>query len=93
MSEIVARDGAVDLDRSAIDYHDVQDPGHGNTVAAWAGVFIIFFGAIVATIASVLGSALFFWIGVAIVALGPIVGLILRAAGKGSRDKQPGHDT
>jgi hypothetical protein len=91
MSQIVARNGAIDLDRSAIDYETVQDPGHGNTLAAWMTVFIILIGAIVATVANILGSWTIFWVGIVVALVGgPGVGLVLRAMGKG-KPKGSGH--
>ena len=90
MTDIIARDGTEDLDRSTIDYDSVQDPGHGNTVAGWTGVFIIMFGAIVATLGSITGNSMIFWGGLIVCAIGPIVGLVLRAAGKGGKAKN-GH--
>ncbi|GAA4389481.1 MULTISPECIES: HGxxPAAW family protein [Brevibacterium] len=91
MTEIIARDGTGDLDRSSIDYTAVQDPGHGNTVAGWTGVFIIFAGAIIATFGSVAGNWTVFWAGIIVCAIGPIVGLVLRAAGKGGKQKSGHH--
>ncbi|GAA4285441.1 hypothetical protein GCM10022261_29720 [Brevibacterium daeguense] len=84
MSKIVARNGAIDLDKSAIDYETVQDPGHGNTLAAWMTVFIMLLGAVVATVGNIFGSWMIFWVGIVIALIvGPGVGLVLRAMGKG----------
>lgn len=77
-----ARAGA-DLDRSAIDYDAVKDPGHGNTPAAWMGVFLMVVGGIVLSFGLVLEIAPVLYAGIIIAIAGPVVGLILRAAGKG----------
>lgn len=91
MTEIIARDGTGDLDRSTIDYTAVQDPGHGNTVASWTGVLIIFLGAVIATFGSVTGNWTIFWAGIIVCVLGPVVGLVLRAAGKGGKNTAGHH--
>jgi len=82
MSQAV-RTGAPDLDRDAIDYEAVKDPGHGNTPAAWTGVFLMLLGATILAIGFVLGTDIITYTGLAVVVAGPIVGLIMRAAGKG----------
>lgn len=63
--------------------HDDNDPGHGNSVAAWTAVIIMLVAVAVGTIAFwfdqpwiVLGS-------VVLLILGPIVGKILASAGYG----------
>ncbi|QIN28329.1 HGxxPAAW family protein [Brevibacterium luteolum] len=85
MPKTISRNGAYDLDRSSIDYDAVKDPGHGNTAAAWTGVFIILIGAIVGCTGVVTGTSMLFWAGLIICAIGPIVGLVMRAAGKGGK--------
>ncbi|MCT1921258.1 hypothetical protein M3C63_05210 [Brevibacterium luteolum] len=85
MPKTISRNGAYDLDRSSIDYDTVKDPGHGNTVAAWTGVFIILVGFIVGCVGVVAETPMLFWAGLIICVLGPIVGLVLRAAGRGGK--------
>lgn len=85
MPKTISRNGAYDLDRSSIDYNAVKDPGHGNTAAAWTGVFIILVGVIIGCIGVVTSASTLLWAGVIIIVLGPIVGLVLRAAGKGAQ--------
>lgn len=57
--------------------------GHGNSPAAWAAVFTMIFGAIVASVGFCIPSALVFWIGIAIMALGLVVGWAMKKAGYG----------
>lgn len=75
--------GAPDLDRDAINYDQVKDPGHGNTPAAWMGVFLMLLGSTILSIGFVLESEVILYAGLAITVAGPIAGLIMRAAGKG----------
>ena len=77
------RYGAPDLDRDAINYDLVKDPGHGNTPAAWMGVFLMLVGAALLAIGVVVEVDVLVYGGLAVVVAGPIVGLIMRAAGKG----------
>ena len=72
-----------DLDRSAIDYDRIKDPGHGNTPAAWMGVFLMLVGSTILAFGIVLESDVTIWTGVIFAVAGPVVGLIMRAAGKG----------
>ncbi|SMY10952.1 HGxxPAAW family protein [Brevibacterium jeotgali] len=75
--------GAPDLDRDAIDYEKIKDPGHGNTPAAWTGVFLMLLGGTILSIGFVMGIDIITYVGLAVFVAGPIVGLIMRAAGKG----------
>ena len=72
-----------DLDRSAIDYDKIKDPGHGNTPAAWMGVFLMLLGGTITAIGLVIENPTILYVGIALVVAGPVVGLIMRAAGKG----------
>lgn len=72
-----------DLDRSAIDYDKIKDPGHGNTPAAWMGVFLMLLGSTILAIGLVVENQTMLYAGLAVVVAGPVVGLIMRAAGKG----------
>lgn len=73
-----------DLDINSIDYDAVKDPGHGNTPAAWTGVFVMLAGGTVAAIGNVVGNDPVFIGGCAVaVVAGPAIGLIMRAMGKG----------
>ena len=67
--------------------HDVNDPGHGHTVAAWTAVTIII-------IASAVGAVFFFfdmpvmvWASGAIAVIGLVVGYVLRQMGYGTKPK------
>lgn len=75
--------GAPDLDRDAINYELIKDPGHGNTPAAWMGVFLMLLGGTILAIGFVLGTDVITYTGLALVVAGPVVGLVMRAAGKG----------
>lgn len=82
MSQAV-HSGAPDLDRDAIDYEKIKDPGHGNTPAAWTGVFLMLLGGTILAVGVVLGMDIITYVGLAVFVAGPILGLIMRAAGKG----------
>lgn len=77
------RSGAHDLDRDAIDYEKIKDPGHGNTPAAWTGVFLMILGGTILSVGFVMGVDVITYAGLAVFVAGPIVGLIMRAVGKG----------
>jgi hypothetical protein len=57
---------------------------HGNTPAAWTGVFVILVGFVVAGIGLVLENMLLFWIGVVLAPVGVIVGKIMQKMGLGA---------
>lgn len=57
---------------------------HGNTPAAWSGVFVILIGFVVGGIGLVIGNWPVFWIGVALAPVGLIVGKIMARMGLGS---------
>jgi hypothetical protein len=61
---------------------------HGNTPAAWTGVFIILIGFVVGGIGMVIDNWTMFWVGVALVPLGGIVGKIMQKVGLGA-EQQP----
>ena len=57
---------------------------HGNTPAAWTGVFLILVGFVVAGIGLVIDSMLVFWIGVVLAPVGVVVGKIMQKMGLGA---------
>ena len=57
---------------------------HGNTPAAWTGVFVILVGFTVGGIGLVVDSMVLFWIGVALTPIGIIIGKILQKMGLGA---------
>jgi hypothetical protein len=63
---------------------------HGQTVAAWTAVGIVFVGALVMAIAVVIGSVWLFVVGAVIAVLGGISGKVLSAMGFG-KSGRPGH--
>ena len=63
--------------------HDENEPGHGNSPAAWVGVVIMMIGFTVVTVAFFLEQPLVVWISVGIIVLGLLAGLALSAMGYG----------
>ena len=59
------------------------DPGHGNSVAAWATVTIILTAFTIGTLFFFLDIPELVWASAALAALGPVVGLVLRIRGFG----------
>lgn len=76
------------FDPDSIDYEAIADPGHGNTVAAWTGVFIMLIGTTIAAVGNVIFNDVIFYAGIGVVVLGLIVGIILRLAGFGKNGKR-----
>lgn len=56
---------------------------HGNTPAAWTGVFIILVGFVIGGIGMVIDQWTLFWVGVALVPIGGIVGKVMQKMGLG----------
>ncbi len=63
--------------------HDENEPGHGNSPAAWVGVVIMLIGFTVGTVAFFLELPLVVWISVGIIVFGLIAGLALAKLGYG----------
>ncbi len=63
---------------------DENEPGEGNSPAAWTGVTVMLLGFAVGTVAFFLANMTFIWIGVAIVVLGAIAGFVLSKLGYGA---------
>ena len=63
--------------------HDDNEPGHGNSPAAWAAVIVMLLGFAVGTVAFFLEQATIVWVSVGIVVLGLILGLVLAKLGYG----------
>ena len=59
------------------------DPGHGNSVAAWATVIIVLTAFTVGTLFFWLDVPALVWASAVLAILGPIVGLVLRKSGYG----------
>lgn len=76
------------IERDAIDYDAIADPGHGNTVAAWTGVAIMLLGSIIAGVGNVIFNDFLFYGGIAVAAVGLLVGFILRLMGFGAKGKR-----
>ncbi|MEO5533637.1 MAG: DUF6704 family protein [Pseudolysinimonas sp.] len=62
---------------------DDNEPGHGNSPAAWVAVVIMLIGFAVGTLAFWFDQPLIVWISVGVVVLGFIVGLVLAKLGYG----------
>lgn len=85
--------GATAVNANAGVDHSV-DLGHGNSPAAWTCVIVMLIGALVASIAYVIGSTPIFIAGGVVMVLGLIIGFVLRKAGYGvggSKLKNSGH--
>jgi hypothetical protein len=65
--------------------HDENEPGHGNSPAAWTAVTIMLVGFTVGTIAFFLEQPLVVWISVGIVVLGLLTGVVLAKLGYGAK--------
>jgi hypothetical protein len=63
--------------------HDENDPGHGNSPAAWVAVVIMLVGFSVGTIAFFLEQPVIVWVSVGIVVLGLLAGFALSKLGYG----------
>jgi hypothetical protein len=63
---------------------------HGQSVAAWTAVAIVFVGAIIMAIAVVIGSVWLFVVGAVVAVAGGISGKVLSAMGFGVSGR-PGH--
>ncbi|MGO2002745.1 MULTISPECIES: HGxxPAAW family protein [Micrococcaceae] len=68
--------------------------GHGNSIAAWTGVGIIFLGFLVGCISFALHAEVGVYIGIVIIILGLIAGFVMRMIGfgvGGHRSNNDGH--
>lgn len=75
--------------------HDSNDPGHGNSPAAWAAVVIMLIGFTIGTVAFFLDIPAVVWAGAAIIIVGLIVGWLMKRLGYGvggARLAQKAHD-
>lgn len=70
------RNGAPDLDIASIDYAKIQDPGHGNTPAAWAVVAVILIGFVVGTVGVTIESMPVLYAGGGLILIGALVALV-----------------
>jgi uncharacterized protein DUF6704 len=57
---------------------------HGNTIAAWTAVAVVFLGFVVGGIGVMAVNWPTFWVGVALLPLGVIIGAILAKMGHGA---------
>jgi hypothetical protein len=64
---------------------DDNEPGHGNSPAAWVAVVIMLIGFTAGTFAFWFNQPLLVWISVGVIVLGALVGLVLAKLGYGVR--------
>lgn len=62
---------------------DENEPGHGNSPAAWIAVVIMLIGFAGGTLAFWFDQAALVWVSVGVVVLGLLVGLVLAKLGYG----------
>lgn len=60
-----------------------NDPGHGDSPAAWTAVIVMLLGIAVGTVAFFLNMPWLVWASVVVVVVGALLGWILKAAGYG----------
>ena len=63
--------------------HDIDDPGHGHSPAAWTAVVIMLVAVTIGTVAFVLDLPLIVWVSVGLLLVGLIVGWAMKRAGYG----------
>jgi hypothetical protein len=63
--------------------HDIGDPGHGHSPAAWTAVVIMLVGFAVGTTAFFLDVPWLVWASAALVVVGALVGWIMTRVGYG----------
>jgi hypothetical protein len=63
--------------------HDIDDPGHGHSPAAWTAVVIMLVAVTIGTVAFVLDLPLIVWVSAGLVLVGLIVGWAMKRAGYG----------
>jgi hypothetical protein len=63
--------------------HDIGDPGHGHSPAAWTAVVIMLVGFAVGTTAFFLDIPWLVWASAALVVIGALVGWIMSRVGYG----------
>ena len=63
--------------------HASEDPGHGNSVAAWTTVGIVIAAFTLGTLFFWLDNAALVWASALLAAVGPVVGYALKRAGYG----------
>lgn len=60
-----------------------DEPGHGDSPAAWTAVVIMLIGVTVGTVALFFDVVLVVWLGAALIPVGLIVGGVMKKAGYG----------
>ena len=73
---------------------EIEEPGHGNSPAAWTAVVVMLVGFAVGTVAFFFAIVWLVWAAAAVVVVGALLGWILSKAGfgvGGARVAQKGH--
>ncbi|MBT1034852.1 hypothetical protein KJY78_00575 [Canibacter sp. lx-45] len=60
-----------------------NDPGHGDSPAAWTGVIIMILAFAVGAVFFVLDKPVYVWASLAVFLLGPVIGFIMAKVGYG----------
>ncbi|MEY4962666.1 MAG: hypothetical protein RLZZ249_1363 [Actinomycetota bacterium] len=63
--------------------HGSEDPGHGNSVAAWTSVTIILVAFSIGTLFFFLENVAMVWASVVLLGLGAVAGFVLKKMGYG----------
>ncbi|HAQ59080.1 MAG TPA: hypothetical protein DCR63_00870 [Microbacterium sp.] len=63
--------------------HDIDDPGHGHSPAAWTAVVIMLVAVTIGTVAFVLDAPGIVWASAVLLLVGLLVGWIMKRAGYG----------
>jgi hypothetical protein len=75
--------------------HDANEPGHGNSPAAWTAVVIMLIAFAIGTVAFFFDQPAIVWASAALLVLGAVVGTVMKRVGygvAGSRLAQKAHD-
>lgn len=78
----------------AVDPMHAEQPGHGNSIAAWAMVAVMLLGFLVGCIGFTIANIPVLVVGVVVILLGLVLGWILQKAGfgvGGSKSKPSSH--
>lgn len=70
-------------DNKGVMMNHTDEPGHGNSVAAWTTVSLVLVAFSVGTLFFFLDNAPLVWASAALAAIAPVVGLVLKRAGYG----------
>jgi hypothetical protein len=63
--------------------HDIDDPGHGHSPAAWTAVVIMLLAVTIGTVAFVVDVPWIVWASAGLLVVGLLVGWVMKRAGYG----------